>query len=272
MKLNNQIFIERSIILHNNKYNYENVNYINYHTKVNITCPIHGSFWQTPNDHLAGCGCKFCKNDKARKDGKLTHSQFLQKAKLVHGDRYDYSKTKYIDCFTKVKIICKIHGEFEQLPSNHYSGYNCTKCSLLFRKHKGYSKTEWITFCKNKLSYIYLIELFKSNEIFYKVGITSNPTNRFKELNKKYKLGKINMFSSEDAGTIFDIESKLHKELKEFKYTPKLRFDGYTECYLYNDIIYSSFIKTIHEYSNCDDICFIRDSKLSKATNSKSKK
>jgi hypothetical protein len=272
MKLTTEIFIERSNKLHNNKYNYDNVVYKNYLTKVNIICPIHGSFWQTPNDHLAGCGCNYCKKEKARENSKINHSHFLQKAKMVHGDRYDYSKAKYVDYATKVKIICKIHGEFEQLPSNHFHGHNCMKCSLLFKKHKGYSRNEWVDFCKNKISYIYLIELYNTKEKFYKIGITSNPTNRFNTLSKVYNINKIKIFSLIQAGTIFDIETKLHKELKEFKYTPKINFCGYSECYLYTDIIYSSFIKTINEYNNCNNINFIKYNKLSKITNSKNKK
>ena len=54
---------------------------------------------------------------------------FIEKAKAKHGDRYDYSNTTYINCKTKVIIICKKHGEFEQTPNNHLQGKNCRKCS-----------------------------------------------------------------------------------------------------------------------------------------------
>ena len=43
---------------------------------------------------------------------KLTTEEFIAKAKAVHGDRYDYSKVKYVDSKTKICIICKEHGEF----------------------------------------------------------------------------------------------------------------------------------------------------------------
>ena len=59
---------------------------------------------------------------------KLTLSEFIKKAKEVHGDKYDYSKVKYVDANTKVCIICKKHGEFWQLPSNHIKGHGCVKC------------------------------------------------------------------------------------------------------------------------------------------------
>jgi hypothetical protein len=44
---------------------------------------------------------------------------FISKAIKIHGDRYDYSNVNYINAKTKINIICKIHGEFEQTPSNH---------------------------------------------------------------------------------------------------------------------------------------------------------
>lgn len=60
---------------------------------------------------------------------KLTTEEFIAKAKAVHGDRYDYSKVKYVNASTKVCIICKIHGEFWQTPSHHTCGHGCTKCA-----------------------------------------------------------------------------------------------------------------------------------------------
>lgn len=65
---------------------------------------------------------------------KLTSEEFIQKAIKVHGDRYDYSKVKYVNSYTKVIIICPIHGEFYQKPAKHLSGQNCPKCTGTRRK------------------------------------------------------------------------------------------------------------------------------------------
>lgn len=60
---------------------------------------------------------------------KLNTEKFIEKAKLVHGDKYDYSLVNYVDCTTPVKIICPIHGEFEQKPPKHTSSkHGCPKC------------------------------------------------------------------------------------------------------------------------------------------------
>lgn len=56
--------------------------------------------------------------------------KFIEQSKLVHGDRYDYSKVTYIDILTKVKIVCSIHGEFEQTPHGHKRGNGCKHCTM----------------------------------------------------------------------------------------------------------------------------------------------
>lgn len=99
-------FIKKSKLIHNNNYSYDKVEYINYNTPVIITCPIHGDFAQTPGKHLNGQGCPKC----AGKD--FTTEEFIRRSKLIHGSKYDYSQTKYIDAHSPLKIICPKHGEF----------------------------------------------------------------------------------------------------------------------------------------------------------------
>lgn len=62
---------------------------------------------------------------------KKTTEQFIQEARLVHGDKYDYSKVEYVKCDRKVYIICPKHGGFSQRPSHHLSYANgCPICSI----------------------------------------------------------------------------------------------------------------------------------------------
>ena len=113
-------FIRRANLIHNNRYDYSKVNYIDTKTKVCIIDPINGEFWQTPNAHLSGHGCK---------DSKfILQQKFIEKAKSVHGDKYDYSKVEYTSSEEKVTIICPIHGEFEQTPCSHAEGRGCPYC------------------------------------------------------------------------------------------------------------------------------------------------
>jgi len=123
-KLTLENFIERANFIHNNKYSYENSEYVNFHTKIKILCPVHEVFEQTPASHLQGHGCPTCGNTK-----KLTHDDFVRKANESHFDKYDYSEVNYINYETKVKIICPVHGEFWQTPSNHIFSHGCPKCT-----------------------------------------------------------------------------------------------------------------------------------------------
>ena len=59
---------------------------------------------------------------------KKTTKQFIEEARLVHGDRYDYSKSEYVNATTKVIIVCPIHGEFSQRPCDHLNGHGCKHC------------------------------------------------------------------------------------------------------------------------------------------------
>lgn len=63
---------------------------------------------------------------------RRTSEEFIHKSKLIHGDKYDYSKVEYINNITKVKIICPKHGIFYQTPKGHLRGRKCAKCSKSF--------------------------------------------------------------------------------------------------------------------------------------------
>ena len=116
-----ETFQEKAIKVHGNKYIYKE--YKNSRTPCKIICPIHGEFWQKPTTHLSGCGCPKCGNRE-----KLITVTFIEKARKIHGDKYDYSKVEYVDSKTKVCIICPIHSEFWQTPENHLKGYGCSLC------------------------------------------------------------------------------------------------------------------------------------------------
>lgn len=64
---------------------------------------------------------------------KITTEIFIERANIIHSNKYDYSKTKYTGCYTPVCIICPIHGDFEQKPYLHLYGDGCQKCGLIHR-------------------------------------------------------------------------------------------------------------------------------------------
>lgn len=119
-------FCQKARIVHGIKYDYSKVDYINDKTKICIICPKHGEFWQKPNNHLMGQGCPQCGGTK-----KKTLQQFIEQAKQIHGNKYNYEKTEYINDNTKISIICPIHGEFFQRASAHLSGQGCPLCGKI---------------------------------------------------------------------------------------------------------------------------------------------
>ena len=142
MESKNEIFIEKAKLKHSDSYDYSLVDYINNKTNVKIICQIHGEFEQIPNTHLSGSGCPRCGSIIKANKRKLDINTFINRAKEVHGDKYDYSLVKYVGDKIKVKIICPIHSEFEQTPHNHMNGSECTNCSYEKRSENKKSNTE----------------------------------------------------------------------------------------------------------------------------------
>ena len=127
-----EYFIGKATKMHKGKYDYSRVEYKDGKTKVCIICPIHGEFWQTPQEHLQGKGCFMCGNESMKKLNSLTTDEFIRKAEKVHGNKYLYDDVNYVNSNTIVDIICPEHGVFKQKPLVHLNGFGCSKCSNLY--------------------------------------------------------------------------------------------------------------------------------------------
>lgn len=116
-------FIRKAKKVHGDRYDYSNSNYINNRNIIDILCKEHGAFQQRPTRHLCGDGCPKCNGGVG-----ISQNEFINRAKKLHGDRYDYSKVNYVNSYSKVNIICNIHGVFIMKPNNHLSGQGCPLC------------------------------------------------------------------------------------------------------------------------------------------------
>ena len=77
---------------------------------------------------------------------KLTTEEFIERATKVHGDEYDYSLVEYVGAHIKIKIICKEHGIFEQIPSSHLKYQGCRQCkNKVYRETKLKSNKQYLT-------------------------------------------------------------------------------------------------------------------------------
>ena len=123
IKINKSLFLAKSKETHTIKYDYSKVSFVGEKEKICIICPEHGEFWQSAGYHMRGGNCPKCAGSY-----NLNTKEFIEKAKKIHGDKYDYSKVDYKNYSTKVCIICPEHGEFWQIPNNHLFGAGCPTC------------------------------------------------------------------------------------------------------------------------------------------------
>ena len=152
-------FIEKSKIIHNNKYDYKLVEYKNNRIKVKIICQEHGVFEQTPYHHLnRNQGCPKCLSKNK------TNESVVKDFYNVHGDEYDYSCVEYINNEKKLKINCKKHGYFYQSYIKH-----------CLQKHG-------CPICKESIGEKFIRKYLKGNNIIF------NTQHRFDGCKNKYKL------------------------------------------------------------------------------------
>ena len=112
-------FINKSKNVHGDKYDYSRVEYLLSNTNVCIICTVHGEFYQTPSNHLSGKECIKCSYEKRGVNLTSSNQKFITKAQKKHGNKYEYSRLKYVNAKIKVCITCPKHGDFYQLPSKH---------------------------------------------------------------------------------------------------------------------------------------------------------
>ena len=142
-----EFYLSKFNEIHGDRYDYSKTVYTNSKTPVVIICKEHGEFEQTLTSHLRS-NCPKCSGNL-----KLSNIEIIEQFKEVHGQKYDYSKVKYINSKTKVKIICFKHGEFLQSPSDHKSGNNCPKCVGGVKLNWGYFKKKLEKLHQNKYDY-----------------------------------------------------------------------------------------------------------------------
>jgi len=129
--LNTEEFINRAIKKHGNKYDYSKTLYINTRTKVTIICLEHGEFTQSPYSHFRGHGCKECYKNKDHHYSGMTTKEFIERSIKIFNDKYDYSKTEYINYHTELILTCIKHKkDFKVTPLIHIRSLSgcCPDC------------------------------------------------------------------------------------------------------------------------------------------------
>ena len=129
-RIGTENFIKRSKETNGDKYDYSKVNYINNKTPVVLTCPKHGDFSVRPDKHLnRGDGCPKCADEQNGINKRISQEKFIEKSILVHGNKYDYSKSVYEGWDKPIVITCPKHGDFIQIAGTHMQGCGCPFCN-----------------------------------------------------------------------------------------------------------------------------------------------
>lgn len=222
---NQDVYIRELKTIHGNTLIFDKTVYLGSFKKVICTCSVHGDFEINGSDLLTR-GCPSCGIQKSKDNQHTkTNEEFVKDAKLIHGNKYDYSKVNYINAQTKVNIICKLHGEFEQAPKHHLQGANCPSCSTY-------------GFNPNKPAYLYYLKVTTNDgQILYKIGITNRTVNERFNLTDLAKIEIVKQKLYENGQDALDWETKLKRQFKEYQYKgPNILSSGNTELFT-EDII-----------------------------------
>ena len=143
-------FFSRAIAKWGDKNDYTDSVFTKMSNKIDIRCVKHDLVYtQIARVHLQNNGCPEC----YREAYALTLEEFIRRARLIHGDKYDYSLVEFKRSTDKVKIICPIHGVFEQRVANHLNGQSCLQC---FNDSRRKSKRPVVEDPDNKLRDIFI--------------------------------------------------------------------------------------------------------------------
>lgn len=164
-----------------------------------------------------------------------TEQEFIQKARVVHDDRYRYNNVVYKHARQKVSITCPIHGDYTQTPNSHLNGNGCPACG----KVGGFTERRFANDpqLRDTPSTPYLIRVSNGQEQALKIGITTREINdRFRHIGS-YTVDTICQVQV-PLHTAFTLEQEfLHTVVSQYRKVPWMEhtFSGHTECFVENE-------------------------------------
>ena len=221
------VYKEKAKAKHNGKYTYPDQEWKETRDTIRIVCPVHGEFTQVSSIHLVGQGCWACAQEAQRK----TLEEVLTLCTKAHGNYYNYSLVVYTGKQEMIKIICPIHGVFEQRAEDHYGGHGCRKCNTPPGRLCEKNIERDVEKYKGTAGHLYLLKCNLGEEAFYKIGITGDAVKyRFgtkRKMPYDYVVIQDKSMNMYDA---FYLEQHIKDTLKEYRYYPKIKFGGHTEA------------------------------------------
>lgn len=218
-----EVFIIKAQEIHKCRYIYTNVEYVDNKTKVNIVCKQHGTFFQSPMNHLEGKGCPKC---GAIRTGELSHTTqghvnsldlFVNGANITHHNKYLYTLSVYAGTLIKLIITCPTHGDFEQTPNRHLAGNGCPSCAK-----NGFDPT--------KSAILYYLKI--NGGQCYKIGITNKSVDERFSNSELQLIEVVKTWYYEDGAEAYEAEQKILKDYSQYQYKgPDILKSGNTELF-----------------------------------------
>ena len=127
-RLGREEIIKRCREAHGLRYDYSKVSPERQEDIMTLMCSKHGEFKIPAVNHFMGSGCKQCGYVAGGRKLANTTAEFIARARDVHGFKYHYDKTEYVNMREQVLITCEKHGDFSQMATNHLGGKGCRGC------------------------------------------------------------------------------------------------------------------------------------------------
>lgn len=215
-------------------FDFNNFDYKSVFEDALVTCTFHGSFMVKPSNILKSkFVCKGCLSDHLTGVMAFDTKSFIEKCKKVHGDKYDYGKTKYTGNRNYVTVTCPKHGDFQVLARTHSSdsqACGCIKCKSY--GGGGYSRGEYKALCPDG-SNVYVMKMYSEEEEYIKIGISKSVKSRANTFRRitgcEVEVLHTEFFTNSEAA--WDTEVMLHREFKDSKIRTEVRFKGESECF-----------------------------------------
>lgn len=198
---------------------------------VKIICPEHGEFTQRLGAHAVGKGCPNCAIESRKSIRRNSHFDWIAKGKKIHGDHYIYPTYDWGDFNSKerVKIICRIHGEFHQSMSNHCHKSRPTGCP----------------YCRNVDQRImYLVDI---GGVCFKYGITKDLNRRLNKIRSSsdFEITLIHSYIFSSSSECIECEKVIKNSVSQFMSKSDMK-EGFTETCSYSE--FSNVVETIRRY------------------------
>jgi hypothetical protein len=225
-KLTAEEFIERATERFGNVCDFSKSEYVDIETDVVVTCKLHGDYRKPARTFIyangrAKHGCPQCakeaREEANRRQKDMAKASFVERAIEKHGHKFNYDKFEYTKAHERSIVTCPEHGDFRVTPNDHATkGRGCSKCFL----HTG-------------RTIVYLVHIESHGEEMLKIGITNQTTDRrFRDgLHPDQQATEIATLEFKERSDAKTIEAYLHTKHRKYKFTPKVKFAGHTECF-----------------------------------------